>query len=270
MAFSGSLAALLDPSCSAQAVRGNIPFYLSPREVQTSASLCDETGENAWKNFFKRWPVVYDILVFLIAPCFFTGLTPKKFIARFVPVGIILNAGSGVRRLSPRCLNVDLFPFEGVDVVSDLQSLPFRDSVFDALTCDQVLEHVQHPTAVCRELSRVVKSGGLLHIASPFMFPWHPSPSDFTRWTQEGLVSLFPGCLLVEQGVLAGPFSALNGLLPAFFATILCFGSHSLQIVLQYLFLVLLFPLKFFDMIFARLPGAELCSANFYVVLRKA
>lgn len=119
------------------------------------------------------------------------------------------------------------------------------------------------------ELLRVTKSGGLIHIASPFLFPWHPSPSDYTRWTQQGLASLFPQCDVVKQGIMAGPFSALNAFLPAFLATILCFGSKTLQGVLQYLFLVALFPLKYFDAVFAHLSGAELCAANFYVVVRK-
>lgn len=269
MKFSGSIADVLRPGAAAPALRDGVPVFLSSATEAMASAERMAKGENLWKNFFKRWPVLYDFLVFLIAPCFFTGLTPKKFIRRFVPAGIVLNAGSGVKRLSPRCINVDLFPFSGVDVVSDLKALPFRSDVFDAVTCDQVLEHVEDPQVICAELLRTVKPGGLVHVASPFVFPWHPSPSDYTRWTQEGLASLFPGCIVVEQGVLAGPFSALNGFLPAFLATILCFGSKTLQGILQYLFLVLLFPIKFFDCVFARMPGAELCSANFYVVVRK-
>lgn len=249
-------------------MQNGIPVFLSSAKRESSDLERTERGENLWKNFFKRWPALYDTLVFLIAPCFFTGLTPKKFIAKFVSEGMILNAGSGVKRLSDRCVNVDLFAFPGVDLVSDLTALPFRRGAFDAVTCDQVLEHVGDPHAVCRELLRVTKPGGLIHIASPFLFPWHPSPSDFTRWTQEGLASLFPECAVVEQGVLAGPCSALNGFLPAFLATVFCFGSKTLQGILQYVFLVSLFPLKFFDALFANIRGAELCAANFYVVVR--
>lgn len=266
MPLPGSLTDLLDPS---RIAGRDACAEVNNRDAYNSEMFRAQTGENAWKNFFKRWPTLYDTLVFLIAPCFFTGLTPRRFIRTFVPTGIILNAGSGVRRLGDRCLNVDLFPFPGVDIVCDLQSLPFRDAVFDAVTCDQVLEHVADPEAVCRELLRVTKTGGLIHVASPFLFPWHPSPSDYTRWTQEGLLSLFPGCTVKAQGVLAGPCSALNAFLPAFLATILCFGSRTLQTVLQYVFLVLLFPLKFFDLLFAHLHGAELCAANFFLVVRK-
>ena len=121
-----------------------------------------------------------------------------------------------------------------------------------------------------RELQRVTRAGGLIHVASPFLLPWHPSPSDYTRWTQEGLRDLLSTCEVVEEGVMAGPFSTLTATLAAFFATILCFGSRGLQGALQYLFLVLFIPLKLPDAIFAHLPGAKLCASNLYIVVRKS
>ena len=165
MKFSGSITGLLDAEKSPTRMQNGIPVFLSSAKRESSDLERTERGENLWKNFFKRWPALYDTLVFLIAPCFFTGLTPKKFIAKFVSEGMILNAGSGVKRLSDRCVNVDLFAFPGVDLVSDLTALPFRRGAFDAVTCDQVLEHVGDPHAVCRELLRVTKPGGLIHIA---------------------------------------------------------------------------------------------------------
>ncbi len=225
--------------------------------------------ESRFKDFFKRWPTLYAFFFAVIGPSFLTGMTSKRFVAGLQSTDRVLHAGSGTRRLGTRSVNVDLFPFEGVDVAADLSDLPFRDGVFDAVTCDQVLEHVKDPKFVASELFRVTRVGGLIHVASPFVFPWHPSPSDYTRWTQEGLTSLFPDCEMKEQGIMAGPFSALNAFLAAFFATVFCFGSKKLQGILQYLFLVLLFPIKYFDVLFAHMPGAELCAANFYVVMRK-
>lgn len=244
-----------------------IPDFLSPAERQALIGM--QGTESRFKNFFKRWPSLYAFLFAVIGPSFLTGVTSKRFMAGLERSALVLHAGSGTRCLGGRSINVDLFPFEGVDLAADLADLPFRDAVFDAVTCDQVLEHVESPQVVASELSRVTKTGGLIHIASPFLFPWHPSPSDYTRWTQEGLASLFPQHEIVEQGIMAGPFSALNAFIPAFLATILCFGSKALQGVLQYVFLVVLFPLKYFDAVFAHVPGAELCAANFFVVLRK-
>lgn len=228
------------------------------------------TTENRFKNFFKQWPRIYAVLFAMVGPSFFTGPTSVRFVQRFChPDAHILHAGSGPRRIATHCVNVDIEKFDGVDVVADIRHLPFGDASFDAATCDQVLEHVPQPHLAAAELSRVVKPGGLIHIATPFLFPWHPSPSDYSRWTVEGLTALFPGYRVVESGVMAGPFSALNAFLPAFLATIFCFGSLRLQFILQYVFLVLCMPIKLFDVLFARMRGAELCAAGVYVIVEK-
>ncbi len=263
------LRALLDPAQTHTSDAAGIPSFIASERREETDAYNSGNAENGWKNFFKRWPKVYDVLVFFIGPSFFCGVTPRMFIKKYVPQGVVLNAGSGVKRLSDTCINVDLFPFPGVDLVADLEHLPFRNGVFDGVTCDQVIEHAERPQAICKELIRITKQGGLIHVAAPFLFPWHPSPSDFSRWTLEGLASLFPDCEVVKHGIMAGPWSALTAFLAAFLATVLCFGSATLQGILQYVFLVLLFPLKFLDALFGGLPGAELCAANFFIIVRK-
>ncbi|HEY0519571.1 MAG TPA: methyltransferase domain-containing protein [Ilumatobacteraceae bacterium] len=42
---------------------------------------------------------------------------------------------------------------------ADAAEMPFADKVFDYAICSHVLEHVEHPDAVIRELSRVAKAG---------------------------------------------------------------------------------------------------------------
>lgn len=250
--------------------------HLRPDGVYVSEDVAGEqakelsTGvaDSHFKNFFKRWPNLYSFLFAVVGPSLLTGITSARFLRTLPDSAKVLNAGSGPRELGPQCINVDLFAFPGVDVVSDLRHLPFKDHTFDAATCEQVLEHVPSPHAVVAELMRVVKPGGLIHIASPFVFPWHPSPSDYTRWTQEGLRSLFPDCAVEREGVMAGPFSALNAFLPALLATVLCFGSRRLQMILQYVFLCLCIPIKLLDLLFAHIPGAELSAANFYLIVR--
>jgi len=53
------------------------------------------------------------------------------------------------------------------------ENLPFQDSTFDIVTCYTVLEHVQNPTAVIREMVRVLKAGGMLRIKAPtYLWPF--------------------------------------------------------------------------------------------------
>ena len=237
---------------------------------QTAAVRKCRVAESRFKDFFKRWPRLYEALFAMIGPSLLTGVSSKRFVQQLPAGSRVLSAGSGTRRLSASTVNVDLFAFNGVNVVADLSDLPFHTNVFDAVTCEQVLEHVQHPLAVVAELYRVVKPGGLIHVASPFLFPWHASPSDYTRWTQEGLRSLFPNCTVQQEGIMAGPFSALNAFLPAFLATLFCFGSVRLQSILQWMILIPCAPIKLLDIVFARMPGAKLCAANFFLIVRKS
>lgn len=245
---------------------GDVPILLPGAQMPPSLPT---SADDALKNFFKRWPRLYAMLFALVGPAFLTGLTSKRFVASLPADARILNAGSGSRRLSENCLHVDLLPFKGVDLVADLRALPLPDACMDAVTSEQVLEHVPQPHRAAAEMVRVTKPGGLIHVAIPFMFPWHPSPSDYTRWTFEGLADLFPGCTVVRKGIAAGPCSAFVGFNAAFFATILSCGSTMLQSVLQYAFLLLLAPVKVLDLIFARLPGAELCASEVWMVLRR-
>ncbi len=220
------------------------------------------------KNWWKRFPWLYNFLFFLIGPSYHSGLTGKKFVQRFGSDARILHAGSGTKRLSPSCTNVDILPLPNVDVVADLSDLPLEDNSFDAATCEQVLEHVPHPQQVAQELERVVRPGGHIHIATPFLFPWHPSPRDYSRWTCEGLRELFEHCECIEEGVMAGPWSALNAFAPSFLGVVLSFGFSPLRLAIQYALYILLFPLKFLDIVFAHVPGAQFCAAGVYVVVR--
>jgi ubiquinone/menaquinone biosynthesis C-methylase UbiE len=63
------------------------------------------------------------------------------------------------------------------------EQLPFDDDHFDYVTSYQTLEHVQDPAAVIRELIRVTRVGGAIHIMCPdyrgtyeghYRLPWLP------------------------------------------------------------------------------------------------
>ncbi|MBV8396421.1 MAG: class I SAM-dependent methyltransferase, partial [Actinobacteria bacterium] len=69
------------------------------------------------------------------------------------------------------------------DVRATAEDLPFDDQSFDVVLCIQVLEHVDDPARVVRELHRVVKPGGRVLAATHGTYPYHPDPADHWRWT---------------------------------------------------------------------------------------
>lgn len=52
-------------------------------------------------------------------------------------------------------------------LVSDVQCMPFRDEMFDFVICWHVIEHVPNPKKVLKEISRILKAGGVLVLGVP-------------------------------------------------------------------------------------------------------
>jgi ubiquinone/menaquinone biosynthesis C-methylase UbiE len=52
-------------------------------------------------------------------------------------------------------------------VLSDLERLPFPDTSFDTIICSEVLEHMEVPSVLIREIERLLKPGGLACITVP-------------------------------------------------------------------------------------------------------
>ncbi|MHC5012469.1 MAG: class I SAM-dependent methyltransferase [Planctomycetota bacterium] len=112
----------------------------------------------------------------------------------------LLDAGAGEMQHRPLCAHLDyvsqdLARYEGegdgtgihtgtweakdVDIISDITSIPEPDASFDAVLCTEVLEHLPHPIDALRELSRLLKPGGVLILTAPFCSLSHFSPYFF-------------------------------------------------------------------------------------------
>ena len=77
------------------------------------------------------------------------------------------------------------------DLHGSIDAIPVEDRSFDLVVCLQVLEHVSDPPAAIRELRRVVRRGGRVLVTTHGVYPFHPNPDDFWRWTHDGLARLF-------------------------------------------------------------------------------
>lgn len=71
-----------------------------------------------------------------------------------------------------------------LDAVANLEELPFGDASFDKIISIEVVEHVEEPEKVFREFSRVLRPGGSLFLAAPFVWHLHQEPHDHHRFSQ--------------------------------------------------------------------------------------
>ena len=79
---------------------------------------------------------------------------------------------------------------DGVDVVrmEPGRRLPLEDGSADGVVSFQVLEHVWDLDWYLGEAHRLLKPGGWLLLSTHGTWLYHPHPSDYRRWTREGLV----------------------------------------------------------------------------------
>ncbi len=77
------------------------------------------------------------------------------------------------------------------DLKGAVENLPVEDGSFDVVLCNQVLEHCDDPARAVSELRRVAAPGGRILATTHGVMPYHPSPTDYWRWTHAGLDKLF-------------------------------------------------------------------------------
>lgn len=54
---------------------------------------------------------------------------------------ILLDIGCGQEK-APDCIGVDIRKIKGMDILGDIQHLPFKDQSVDKILCLQLLEHI--------------------------------------------------------------------------------------------------------------------------------
>ena len=149
------------------------------------------------------------ILRFLPSPT----LVPKDHVGEtlkmVMPKSRWLDVGAGGRRMAVEVSTFDLFAGEGVDYVGDIHNMPFDAAEFDGVFCTGTLEHVQDPWQAVREIHRILKPGGIVHIDVPFIQGYHADPTDFWRFTIDGLKQLCHDFEELERGVQIGPTCGL-------------------------------------------------------------
>jgi SAM-dependent methyltransferase len=85
-------------------------------------------------------------------------------------------------------VGADIGPNKNAQIrISDAGGLPLIDGSFDYVVSFQVLEHVPIPHDYLAEANRVLKPCGKLFLTTHGLWPYHPTPGDYHRWTRDGL-----------------------------------------------------------------------------------
>lgn len=183
----------------------------------------------------------------------------------------IVNIGCGRTDYGPNVLNLDVFPAPAVDALATSERLPLRDDAFDGVILEAVLEHVRDADATLEEIRRVLVPGGRAFIDVPFLQPYHPSPGDYRRFTEQGLRTRLEqlGFTVTATGVSVGPASAFAWI-GSHFAAMLVSGRSNRAYRLARIVTDLLFaPVKYADAWLDRHPDAALIASGVWAVAER-
>ena len=148
--------------------------------------------------------------------------------------GLVLDVGSGpfdtaqgeggasYHRFFKKQPEVKIVPLDlktGIDLEKD--KLPYGDASVDMVLAFNVLEHIYNYRHLFSEIKRVLKPGGRVLGAMPFLVGYHPDPHDFWRYTSETLKKIFEEngfnramITLLGRGPVTAAFSQAEFLCP--------------------------------------------------------
>ena len=125
------------------------------------------------------------------------NLEIKKYVKNIG--GVVIDLGGGKSpsyerfwRIKPeKLIKVDINEKKEPDIVADLNKpLPFSDNLADTVFLFNVVYILESPQKTLQEINRILKPGGRLFMTSPFIFNEAKEPSDYWRFTSEGLEKL--------------------------------------------------------------------------------
>ena len=171
-----------------------------------------------------------------------------RALSRIPLQGSVIDLGgdgrSAYRKLFPDVtkwytVNMDLRAHP--DLVHDLETpLPVQDNTYDNALLVNVLEHVYNHRQLLEEAICTVKKGGKIVVVVPFLFPVHPSPDDFNRFTASALKSMMERAGLSDiqvnplgTGVFAARYVMVDRLLPFSLRFLRFFTVRFLVVVLD-------------------------------------
>lgn len=123
-------------------------------------------------------------------------LVNEEVLETITPSASMLDFGCGnmpyKRLYEAKCkyIGVDFEGNKDADLYFKDGQIPLEDNSVDYVISTQVLEHVASPEDYLKECHRVLKHDGKLLLSTHGHWKYHPDPTDFWRWTKDGLDKL--------------------------------------------------------------------------------
>lgn len=250
--------------------------YGEKREKTLKQEICEPLKKTAGggilgiiKDKFKKYDKLYNYIVRYVSPVKTTKKYKNKLkniLFEYDENKVIINFGSGPKKLMMRddIINIDMFNFNNVDIVSDSLSI-IKDNSVDLIVSLAVLEHVPNANQMIEEMHRCLKSDGQILIYIPFLQPFHSAPNDFYRWTREGCTQLLKEFRVLENGVGAGPTSAFLWVIQEWISLLLSFNSKTLKDIIYLILMLISFPLKYLDALVEKHKCSDHLASAFYI-----
>jgi SAM-dependent methyltransferase len=182
-----------------------------------------------------------------------------------------LNVGAGFTSLHPQIINLDISAASSVHVVARGQELPFADNSLKLAISQEVIEHLPDPQVTIREVLRVLEVGGKFYCQAPFIIGYHPGPTDFWRFTKEGMAQLFSDRAweILDLDTSVGHGTGAYRILVECFAVTASLLHRSLYIPFKGLFAILLTPIKLLDFLSDRSPQKHRIPGGYFCIVKK-
>jgi len=172
-------------------------------ETKEFGNVYKETNPSRLRKFIRKniLPYIFTLKIPVVTQTNL-DIALKKHFKRLQP-GIVLDVGSWdspYKKHIPhtRYLRLDVDDTTRPDIVSDVHEIKCRSNIFNTIIATEVLEHLYNPQKAINEIHRILKSRGVCIASTRFIYPYHPVPKDYYRFTWDSLKYLFKDFSHVE------------------------------------------------------------------------
>ncbi|MAO32551.1 MAG: hypothetical protein CL824_03500 [Crocinitomicaceae bacterium] len=164
-------------------------------------------------------------------------------------------------------ISINKDPNSQAQVISDLKNLPFKDEYFDSFLLLEVLEHVENPEQIIKEIFRVSKKDAIGFVSMPFLYQIHMAPKDYRRWTKEKIINVF------EKNDFTIDFIIENGGLPSVIFDLIrsyILSLDSKKYLNKFKFLILKFLKPLFQLLERKNSKTNLnITTGYFLIIKK-